>query len=225
MAIPALALADEDRVAGRLADEQRERVANSAMVLIDNLAEWEGNDLAKPEEPKSQEEKSEGHGEEAAPIPPALLDLGSLGGLSVLAAGARGNLDDAGAAMLGQLLERHDASVNVVSHEALQSARLRDIDLGDPSVVAISYLNSDSLAHARFLVRRLRRRLPKSMILLCFWGYPATEVERRNPREATGADRVATTIMEALQAILEKDTPAAFVASTPILPLTAGAAR
>jgi hypothetical protein len=109
-------------------------------------------------------------------------------------------------------------------HEALQSPGLREANLDNPSVVAISYMNSDSLAHARFLVRRLRRRLPEAMIVVCFWGYSATDAERRNPLEASGADRVATTIKEAIQAIVERDTPAALVASAPILPLAAGSA-
>jgi hypothetical protein len=41
VAIPALAIAEQDRLEGRLSDDQRVRVADSAMVLIDNLAEWE----------------------------------------------------------------------------------------------------------------------------------------------------------------------------------------
>jgi hypothetical protein len=218
--IPALALAEEDRMAGRLSDEQRLRVGDSALILVDNLAEWEGEDL-----PKANRQEADEAAEEEEVSVAAAIELERLKGVPVLTAGARGNLDDAGAAMLGQLLERHGASVLVVPHEALQSSGLRETDLGSPSVVAISYMNSDSLAHARFLVRRLRRRLPEAMIVVCFWGHPAAEEERRNPREASGADRVATTIKEAMQAIVERDTPAALVATAPILPLAAGSVR
>ena len=56
VAIPALALAEQDRADGRLADEQRARVADSAMVLIDNLAEWEAGGQAADEEERIQAE-------------------------------------------------------------------------------------------------------------------------------------------------------------------------
>jgi hypothetical protein len=220
VAIPALALAEGDRSDGRLSDEQRVRVGDSAMILIDNLAEWEGNGDARERKAEDDEEGGENEAAEFESI-----DFSPLKSLPVLTAGARGNLDDAGAAMLGQLLARHGADVLVVPHEAMQLPGLRETDLGSPSVIAISYMNSDSLAHARFLVRRLRRRLPEAMIVVCFWGYPASEEERRNPRDASGADRVATTIKEAIQAVIERDTPAALVASAPILPLAAGSVR
>lgn len=218
VAVPALAIAETDRADGRLSEEQLVRVADSAMILVDNLAEWEGDDLLKPERTAEDIPTDESP---AVPV----LDVERLTGLSVVTAGARGPLDDPAAAMLGQFLARHGAEVVVMPHEALQSAGLRETDFGSASVIAVSYMNSDSLAHARFLVRRLRRRVPGAMILVCFWGYPAAEAERRNPLEASGADRVATTIREAIQAIVERDTPAELVATAPILPLAAGSVR
>ena len=77
--------------------------------------------------------------------------------------------------MLAQLLEREGAIVRVAPHEALQSAGLRDSDLGEPAVVVFSYMNADSLAHARFLVRRVRRRFPNAKIIVGFWTFPEHE--------------------------------------------------
>jgi hypothetical protein len=52
-------------------------------------------------------------------------------------------------------------------------------------------MNADSLAHARFLVRRLRRRLPRTKIVLGFWTFTPEDMARRDPVAATGADHVA----------------------------------
>ncbi len=46
VAVPALGLAEADRAEFHLTEEQRVRVGDSAFVLIDNLAEWEGNGTA-----------------------------------------------------------------------------------------------------------------------------------------------------------------------------------
>jgi hypothetical protein len=62
-------------------------------------------------------------------------------------------------------------------------------------------MNADSLAHARLLVRRLRRRLPGASVILCFWTFSPAEMERRDPGTATRADAVAITPAEAITKI------------------------
>ena len=202
VAVPALALAEEDRAELHLTDDQRLRVSESAFLLIDNLEEWEGNGHAKSEE---------------EPDEPAEDDFSRLKGVPILSVGARGNLDDAAAAALTQLLERHGADVRLVAHESLQTAALRETELGQPAAVVLSYLNSDSLAHARFLVRRFRRRLPEAKIIVGLWTFEEQEAGRRNPLEATRADAVATSLKEAMASVLEAvviveadETPPAF---------------
>ncbi len=189
VAVPALRLAELDRAEMHLSDEQRSRISESAFVLIDNLDEWEENGRAKVKDDDRAEEKEDDN--------PPLTDV------SVLCAGARGDLDDAAAAALTQILERRGANVRLVSYESLQTAALREHDLGRPAAVVLSYLNSDSLAHARFLVRRLRRRLPEAHIVLGLWSFDDEEAGRRDPLEATRADDVATSLTEAVARIAE----------------------
>lgn len=219
VAVPALAIAETDRVDGRLSEEQRVRVADSAMMLVDNLAEWEGEPEPSPEEPREGEAQS---------VAPEALDeaqLAVLKDLRVVVAGARGELDDAAAAMLAQLLQQQGAQARVVAHDSLQSATLREIDLGDPAVVVLSYMNSDSLAHARFLVRRIRRRLPGAKIVIGFWNFPDAETGRRNPLEATRADGLATSLNEATRAVAAVVSPAAEEADAATEPRRLGELR
>ena len=87
--VAALALAEYDRERGALSDEQMLRVAESAMLLIDNLSEWE-------REPASDED--------VEPIAKAMSIEEDA--QTVVCAGARGPLDDAAAAMLAQIVEQ-----------------------------------------------------------------------------------------------------------------------
>lgn len=190
VAIPALALAEEDRATGRLSDEQLIRVGDSALTLVDNLSEWE-----EPE--RSQDEEQNEDGVAAAP------ELPAVGNSHVLCIGARGALDDAAAAILADLLRRGGADTRLLRHDSLRAAVLGETDLGSPEVAMLSYMNTDSLAHARLLVRRLRRRLPDTKVVLCFWTFSPAEMERRDPATATRADAVAITLEEAMVKIGE----------------------
>jgi predicted PurR-regulated permease PerM len=196
VAIPALALAEEDRIDGRLSEEQRIRVADSAMVLIDNLAEWEESG-GVAEQSKSAEEKSDENSEAR------VVEVVKFSGQPILCAGARGNLDDAAAAMLAELLERHGANVRLLPHESLRTAQLRETDLGQPAVVILSYMNSDSLAHARFMARRVRRRWPDAKIMLGLWTFRPEERGRRDPVESTRADGVVFSLAETMKTLDE----------------------
>ena len=74
-------------------------------------------------------------------------------------------------------------------------------------MVVLSYMNAGSLAHARFLVRRLRRYMPHASIVIGFWTFAPEDQARHDPVAATGADRVATSLSEALRNVLELLSP------------------
>ena len=212
--IPALALAEQDHVRGSLGEDQLLRVAESALTMVDNLAEWE---IAAPAEPQA---------EEGAVVAVAETAQGAAQERRlVLCAGARDELDEAAAAALGQLLEHHGMDVRLLPFRLLQSARLREVDAGHPAVVILSYMSSDSLAHARFLVRRLRRRLPEATIIAGFWGFAAEERSRREPVEATRADRVATSLQEAVESAMAELQPEMPAEPARPLALAAGSDR
>lgn len=206
--IPALILAEYDRDRGALGGEQLAAVADSATTLLDNLAEWE---------PTARSESDEADtGVVAEPLAAALAGVDRR---LVLCAGARNPLDEAAAMALAQVAERCGVDARVLSSDVLQSARLRELDLDQPAVVVLSYLSSQSLAHARFLVRRLRRRLPGAKIVIGFWGFPREQNSRRDPVDATHADAVAATIHDAIEQLIAELSPNAVrapVEGTPV---------
>jgi hypothetical protein len=119
--------------------------------------------------------------------------------------------------MLTQLLGRRGVSARELASDALQSAKLRELSVGDVAGVVLSYMNADSMAHARLLVRRLRRRFPEARIVVGFWTLTSEDRARRDPTEATGADRVVTSLTEGMTDMLtelgcstdEEEEPAA----------------
>jgi predicted PurR-regulated permease PerM len=198
--IAALALAEHDRLRGALNDELRARVAESALLLTDNLAEYE--DTATPaEQGRATAEPAPGP-DEVVRLPRVPRDR------LVVCAGARSNLDDATAAMLGQVLEANGANVRLLPFQSLQSARLKELQIDNVAVVILSYLNSDSLAHAKLLTRRLRRRFPEAKVVLAFWTFTPEDIARRDPVAATGAVRVATSLSDAVGDVLAELSPA-----------------
>ena len=71
-------------------------------------------------------------------------------------------------------------------------------------MVCLSYLElMGSLSHLRYLVRRLRRRLPEVPILVGFWPDEAEVLKDDRVRAAIGADYYTSSLHDAVEACLE----------------------
>jgi predicted PurR-regulated permease PerM len=195
--VAALGMAEHDRERSALSEDQLLKVAESAMLLVDNLAEYE--DLTPPDEEQVETE--------AAPPERQSTTVAPVNAGLVLCAGARGSLDEASAAMLAQLLERRGLNVRLLPYRSLQSARLKELDLAGVSAVVLCYMNSDSLAHARFLVRRLRRYVPNAAIIVGLWTFRPEDMATRDPLTATRADRIATSLTGGVAEVLDVLAP------------------
>lgn len=200
VAIPALSLMEHDRARGVLDDGRRAVIAASFLTLVDNLSDHEETDAV---DAAAAAEDAD------APPPPARLpriDPGTLAAdwrdRPVLCAGGRGNLDDAASAMLGQLFERCGVGTRQVSFDANALATYAGLDLRGVRVICLSYMNPGSLAHARYLVRRLRRRTD-ARILLGFWSLDPGESESLDLVKLTRADLCATSLHQAVTQIVD----------------------
>lgn len=179
VAVPGLRLAEADVTRGRLDAARVETLRQSLDALLDDLA-----DLPDPtpaaERPAEQSSGSGGDGKDVdvgfkapgnQPAASEIADRVPLEwrtGAPVLIVGGRSVLDGAVAAMLSHLARVHGLSAEVMPPGDLASARLGQLELQRRKLVVITYLDGGrSHAHARFLVRRLRRRVPGLRILLC----------------------------------------------------------
>jgi predicted PurR-regulated permease PerM len=191
VALPALALGEQDRARGVITEESRGRVAESALALIANLEDYA--------EEESEEEEAEVvqtvDADSAANVEQVVLPDGA--GKLIACAGGRGDLDDAAAAMLGQVLKAQGATTRWIDHRSLEPDRLRDLSLDNAETLVIVFLNPKSVQHARYMVRRLRRSRPAVRVGVMLWNETSDALEPVKRIAEIGSDFVSRTLTEA----------------------------
>ncbi|MER9373831.1 MULTISPECIES: AI-2E family transporter [unclassified Mesorhizobium] len=207
VAIPALLLGEQDRVRGVMGDLQRRQVAASALMLVANLDDSAQEEAGEEEEPPVAAEASDDgdpNGEDETDLPDGT-------DMSVLCAGGRGELDDAAAAMLAQVLEVQGATVSKAGFADMEPASIRRLELETVDTVVVGFLNRDSVKHARFLVRRLKRAKAALRVGIVFWSEAAAEDKETADKLARdmNADFVAHGMVDAVLGALSNEPPVA----------------
>jgi hypothetical protein len=105
--------------------------------------------------------------------------------------------------MLAQLLHRHGIGARVVPSEAVSAPNLFGLDVTGVQMAFLCYLEPGNFSNPRYLVRRLRRKLPEATIVAGFWTLKTDETEERNALTATGADLVAVSLQQAVEQVLD----------------------
>jgi predicted PurR-regulated permease PerM len=198
VAMKGLALAQHDVNHGTLERQRRIWIRDAVTGVIDDLAEY---DDAWPERKEEPEE-----GEDNPPALPPVLAADDLApewrGLPVLCVAGRGALDEAAASMLRQLLDKHGIGARAIASEAASTANLFQLDVAGVQLALLSYLEPGGLTNARYLVRRLRRKLPRARIVLGFWTLDAEAAAALDAVTATGCDAVVNSLHEAVTLIV-----------------------
>ncbi|RUX80764.1 AI-2E family transporter [Mesorhizobium sp. M7A.F.Ca.CA.004.08.2.1] len=207
VAIPALLLGEQDRVRGVMGDLQRRQVAASALVLVANLddsAQEEAGEEEAPPEAAEASDDGDPNGEDETDLPDGT-------DMSVLCAGGRGELDDAAAAMLAQVLEVQGATVSKAGFADMEPASIRRLELETVDTVVVGFLNRDSVKHARFLVRRLKRAKAALRVGIVFWSETGSEDKETADKLARdlNADFVAHGMVDAVLGALSNEPPVA----------------
>jgi hypothetical protein len=76
-------------------------------------------------------------------------------------------------------------------------ASLSRLDTTDTRIACLSYLEPGGFTNARYLVRRLRRKLPRARIVVGFWTLSEEDATRRDALGQTGADLIVTSLRQA----------------------------
>ena len=120
---------------------------------------------------------------------------------SVLCIGGRTPLDEAAAAMLAGLLNKHGLKAHAVEGEAISTGNIVSLEAAKAKLVCLSFLGvGSSSAKVRYLVRRLRRILPSgSLILVGYWAEDSSGGPVKALRETAEADAYATSLREAAE--------------------------
>jgi predicted PurR-regulated permease PerM len=199
VAIRGLALAQLDVNRGTLDHRQRVQIKEAIDGVIDDLSD---HDDAMPASVK-----------EATPPESALSPVLSQDQLApawrngaVMCVAGRGSLDEATAAMLAQLLDKHGIGARVVASASVSAASLFALDTTGVQLACLSYLEPGGFTHARYLARRLRRKLPGAKIFVGFWTLNEEGPALSHALDATGADLVVTSLRKAIEKIVAAAT-------------------
>ncbi len=210
VALKGLQLAANDVARGTLAPAKLDHLKELIKALVREVAKY--GDAPEPADKENRTVAGPTADQKAVPTrpPPAgdAFDKSRLapewrGDAPVLCIAGRGPLDEAAASMLAQLLGKHGLGTRVVPNHAVTRTRIETLDLPHVAMVCVSYLDiSGNPAHLRYLLRRLRARLPEAPLLVGLWPAGDPILTDRDRRRTVGADYYVSSLHDAVEACL-----------------------
>ena len=180
--MPALGLAEQDRLRGSLDRATVQGIAEDMIGVIEELAE----------------------DEERVPDEVAARDAGA-----ILCIGPRNGLDEAAAAMLAHLLRQGGLGAATLSRDAVTGRNLARLERQGVALICLSYVNPAATQHAHRLTRRLRQHFgPEVRIMVGLWAARPAAEAREELLQAVDADLLATSLGQAVRQIAEGAQPA-----------------
>ncbi|HEY4115787.1 MAG TPA: AI-2E family transporter [Rhizomicrobium sp.] len=205
VAVRALALAQRDYDRGALDSAKLIQIRNTVDALIENVSEHDetraGSEVAS----------------RALSVAPLTEDELAAPWRSepVLCVAGRSPLDEAAARLLAHLLGQHGIGARVVSAEEVSPTSLPQLKLGQVQVICVSYLDPGNYKHARYLVRRLKKRIPEAHPIAGFWGHARDDSHYLDTVEAMEIDDVVSSLNAAVERIAMLARRAGSPAETP----------
>jgi predicted PurR-regulated permease PerM len=184
LVVPALRMAERDRVQGTLDDETVAAIHEGVETMIDEFSE-----TTTPSAPSDRR---------------------------ILCVAGRGQLDEAAASLLADLLLREGMAAEVVACEAVSARRIMTLEATGVSAVVACYLTAGSGRHVGRLSRRLTRRFGSEVpVVICILdgaGEGASDGGMPLPSDVRRTGDLATTAAMVLPARVaptpETDEPA-----------------
>jgi hypothetical protein len=211
VAIKGLQLAAGDAQRGALDSQQLDRVKGTVALLIRGL---ERHTDKQPTPVKTEIGPFEAPDSDKVPSNPDPRSVTSprdqLPALwqspsAILSIAGRGLLDELAAAMLGQLIGKHGLGSRLVSYSEVSRDQIDALDSTGVAMACISYLDiAGNPAHLRYLMQRLRQRLPRGTpILVGIWPAHDRTLTDRDVQTIIGADYLTVSLEQAVTACAE----------------------
>jgi hypothetical protein len=202
VALEGLRLAAIDAARGVLDDVRQTRILDTVREVVDDLSDHDDQrplitrSANDPEAEAAIEETDEAEGTADLPVlTPDRLGEAFRGDGRVICIGAQSDLDEAAALILAQIMEKHGIVARVLPSKALAAANLAVLAEQSPALICLCYLDWQSTAHVKYAIKRLRRRLPQTIIVLGWLG-PSS-----NPEETLKGPQMANEIELSLRGI------------------------
>jgi hypothetical protein len=216
VALKGLELAARDLARGVLTRPQVERIKEAVTTLVTELAEYDDVDpgtapLAKASPDRSATQDLPKHPAPDGAMPESLkLPAKWRDEKPIQCVAGRGPLDDATAAILAQLLEKHGLGAEIVAHEAVSRNAIGGFRREGVPMVCVCYL--DMSGHAsplRFLLKRLRQRVGDARLLVALWPSDHPVMSDQKLRAVLSADEYVTSLRDVVNACLKAAQDAA----------------
>ena len=203
--IPVLNQSQNDARHGSLGEDRQEFIRQTVRTLVDDLRERPPEALAPP--PATGDAGADAPDTDAVrtvqavkaladPRPPA-EDLP----VRVMVVPVKTEADATAGMMLGHLLALGRIGNEVLSAKTLAQEALAAVAARGPQVVCLSAVRPFAVMQARYLAKRLRTRFPDLKILVGLWDPKRAAAGAHRNLESAPADRVASTLAEALKEI------------------------
>jgi hypothetical protein len=105
-----------------------------------------------------------------------------------------GQLDEAVALVVADVLRRRGFGVRAEQAEALSISRIFTLDTKDVSAICVCFIETASAAQIGYAVRRLRRKVPEAFIVIGLLGRHGLAEETAQLRQVSKADAIETTL-------------------------------
>ena len=212
VALKGLQLAANDAQRGVLDTPHLDRIKTAVKSLVNGLASYEDRQPEPSRRDKgSIQPPNDERGLAANPDPKSLhledgnLQAGWRGQGAVMCVAGRGPLDEAASSMLVQLLDKHGMNGRLVGYGEVSREKVEALDVSGVAMACISYLDiTGSPAHLRYLIQRLRQRLPHgTKILVGLWPTQDSTLKDKDVQRSIGADYFTSSLAEAVSACVD----------------------
>ena len=205
VALKGLQLAANDAQRGVLDHDQLDRIKTTVKALVHSLAGHDDEQpspgrsdkgsVAPPDDETGLAKNPDPRGVDHEELPVAWRDPGA-----VLCVAGRGPLDEAASSMLVQLLGKHGMGARLVGYDDVSRDKVETLDVWGVTMACVSYLDiTGSPAHLRYLMQRLRRRLPSGAPLLVgLWPSQDSTLKDKDIQRSIGADYFTSSLAEAV---------------------------
>jgi hypothetical protein len=191
-AIPmkALVLAQSDAAEGKLSDDRQQKIRSTMDEIIEDLDEYRDESPDDEAATKSSEDDKEDSIVEQ--LKPAANTS------RVLCVASRSPLDQTAASMLAQILTKRGVSALSLPYERAGFESSLSVDNREAKLVYLSYFGADSKpAHVRYIIRRLRRLMPRAKFVACFWMLRDERTKLEEWKTTVNADFAAASLKDA----------------------------
>ncbi len=196
--VPALAAAEREEQTGALDERHQRFIFESTREMIEEIG---SGHTANGGKPKLIVDEDQTTAEAKAEAALAVVPTVPVSKYPVFCLPAADEADEIVAAMLAQCLEKEGYKAESFSYKTLANEMVTQVAESNCQTVCISATPPHDTLHTRYLCKLLRQKFPHLHIVVGLWDAETDEEKLARRRERLAADKIVTTLANALDEI------------------------